>query len=145
MKGDSLRVVVDDEYIKALGRALFVFARLEWDAVWCIEEMSPGSIGLVSERTAGGVGRELANRVGALNLPLGHPLISTVNEFQQLVHVRNAICHGKPGTDVDGGQRLFHDGVPWTVEKINEAADAFSVCQIKLNDHLYGFFGHPRR
>lgn len=144
MDGDRLRVVVDDEYTKALGLALFAFARLEWDAVWCIEKMSPGSIGSASERTAGGVAKELAKHVGALNLAVGHPLLSTVAEFESLVRVRNAICHGKPGTDVDGGQRLFRDGCPWTVERIAEAADAFSACQIKLNDILYSFFERPR-
>ena len=144
MKDDRLRVAVEDEYTKALGLALYVFARLEWDAVWCIETMSPGSIGPVSERTAGGVGKELAKQVANLHLPQDHPLVLATDEFQRLVVVRNAICHGKPGTDVDGGQRLFRDGQPWTVETIGDAADAFSTCQIKLNDLLYGFLRHPK-
>ena len=138
MKDDRLRVVVEDDYTKALGLALYVFARLEWDAVWCIETLSPGSIGPASERTAGGVSKELAKQVAKLDLPHDHSLTLAADEFQRLVAVRNAICHGKPGTDADGGQRLFREGQPWTVRTLGDAADAFCECQIKLNDLLYG-------
>ena len=49
------RVPVDPEYIQAFGRAMFIFARLEWQAVWCCEKISPGAIQPLSERTAGHV------------------------------------------------------------------------------------------
>lgn len=44
MKDDRLRVPVDHGYIEALGRAAYVFATLEWDAVWCCERMQSNYI-----------------------------------------------------------------------------------------------------
>jgi hypothetical protein len=144
LNNDRLRVPVDDEYSKAIGLAMFAFARLEWNAVWCIEKLAPGSIGPVSERTAGGVGKALAQQVAALGLPVDHPLPKATVEYERLVKVRNGICHAKPGTDALGEQRLFREGVFWTIETINDAADDFTACEIKLNDLLYGFLRHTK-
>jgi hypothetical protein len=45
--------------------------------------------------------------------------------------------HVQPGTTTDNAQRLFRDGLPWEIEKINEAADDFTECNIRLRDDLW--------
>jgi hypothetical protein len=44
MKDDRLRVPIDNAYVEALGRATYVFATLEWNAVWCCDRMQPNYI-----------------------------------------------------------------------------------------------------
>ena len=59
MADERLRVSHDASYSVAVGLSIFTFARLEWDAVWCIEKMSPGAISAIQDRTAGGIAKEL--------------------------------------------------------------------------------------
>jgi hypothetical protein len=61
----------------------------------------------------------------ALSLqPITDDLLPAANEFQSMVLLRNGLMHAKLGTDKDGGQRLFRNGQSWTIETINDAADA---------------------
>lgn len=144
MKDDRLRVSFETEYVAAVGLAMFTFARLEWDAIWCIEKMTAGSIQAMSDRTAGGIANELVKLVAARGLPPSDPFVVAADDFKRLVKVRNAIAHGKPAAAPDGGQRLFRDGTPWTVETLNDASDEFTDCQVRMNDILYGYLGHPK-
>lgn len=144
MKDDRLRVSHETNYVAAIGLAMFTFSRLEWDAIWCIEKMSPGSIATMPDRTAGGIAKELVKLVAARELPQDDPFVIAAIDFQRLVGIRNAIAHGKPGTAPGGGQRLFRDGVEWTIEGLNSASDEFTDCQIRMNDILYGYLGHPK-
>lgn len=50
MENDRLRVPVDTAYVAAIGLATYCFARLEWDVVYCGEELSPGYINTVAKR-----------------------------------------------------------------------------------------------
>src|SRR6266513_514138 len=102
MKGDRLRVPVDGNYLCALGMAVFAFARLEWAAVCCCERIRPNTINTRAVR--------MANRVA--------------DEFKGLVPVRNELLHTQPAETDEGAQQLFRDGRPWTIEKIDDAADA---------------------
>lgn len=144
MNDDRLRIPVESDYLQAIGMALYAFTRLEWSAVWCIEKLSPESIGPMSERTAGGIGKAFQKEVGKLGLSPDHMLCLAADEFAQLADVRNGICHAHPGTAVDGAQRLFRHGTPWTVALLEDAADKFAACDVKLNAIFYDFFGHPK-
>jgi transcriptional regulator with XRE-family HTH domain len=131
-KGMRLRVPVEPAYISALGLAVFAFARLEWAAVWCCERIAPGSINNTLPRMAG----DLADKL--IKLAAGLPpsseqieLCEAAAEFKELVRTRNALLHAKPGTE-DGAQRLFRDGLAWTVQMIDDAADAFTACNDRL-------------
>ena len=44
MKDDRLRIPVAADYAAAIGLAAYVFACLEWDAVWCCERIKPDYI-----------------------------------------------------------------------------------------------------
>jgi hypothetical protein len=90
--------------------------------------MKPVSIVELSARTAGGIARELVKLLAERSLPPSDPFVIPAADFKILVDVRNAIAQGKPATDSDGGQRLFRDGSPWTIETLNDASDAFNEC-----------------
>ncbi|WP_201701088.1 hypothetical protein [Paraburkholderia hiiakae] len=135
MKDDRLRVPVDPTYVAALGLAAYAFAILEWNAVWCCERLEPGCIDRIAERTAGNIAKyfiRLAEANGSAEI------ISAARRFDALVHRRNGLLHGKPGTDEDGGQRLFRNGVAWTEDDIGTVVDDFTECSLTLNSFLYG-------
>jgi hypothetical protein len=67
MKNDRLRFTLDNPYAVALGRAVFAFARLEWDAVWCCNKLEPGYIDNLA-------GLETAARRGRLMKSLSRPV-----------------------------------------------------------------------
>jgi len=63
MKDDRLRVQMDSLYAEAIGRAVFVFSRLEWDAIWICEKVTPGYSNQLGVKTAG----KIANDLGRLH------------------------------------------------------------------------------
>ncbi len=138
MKDDRLRVPIDSVYVEALGRATYVFATLEWDAVWCCERMEPGYIRKLSRKTAGVIADDLVSLSKKRpSAQLRKDCLGPASEFKSLVEVRNGIVHGKPGTAPSGEQRLFRDGNAWTPAMINDAADSFAACSSLLNALLY--------
>jgi hypothetical protein len=134
MKGDRERVPVEPAYVSALGMAVFAFARLEWAAVWCCERIAPGSINNTLPRMAGDLAKKLIEL--AATLPPSSEQIelsAAAVDFNDLVlSKRNRLLHAKPGSTDDGAQRLFDGGRAWTVEMINDAADAFTACNDRL-------------
>ena len=140
MKGDRFRLAAASEYTSALGLAVYAFASLEWNAVWCCERIAPGSINELSDRTAGRVADTLRHLVKSLPSSEGRgELERAALDFQALTRTRNNLLHAKPGTAQDGRQRLFRDGDQWTLEEIEAVADAFTECSIRLNACLHGF------
>ena len=139
MRDDRLRIAIDDAYVEALGRATYVFAVLEWNAVWCRERMRPGYVGAPKRKTAGVIADDLVRLSRRRHDPvLRAACVKSATEFERLVDVRNAFVHGKPGTAPGGGQWLFRDGVPWTPDTVNAAADEFAACSASLNGLLHG-------
>lgn len=138
MKDDRERVPVDDHYVEALGRATYVFATLEWNAVWCCERLDRGYINKLERKTAGRIATDLLSRVSRIGDPVFHDACNgPAREFQRLVKIRNSILHGKPGTADDNAQRLFSEGRAWSPEMVEDAADDFAACSINLNALLY--------
>lgn len=136
MKDDRLRVTLEQPYATALGVALFCFARMEWDAIYCCERMNVGYINSLGRKTAGVIATDL---ISLAETRSDWPKFeSRCLEFKRLVVTRNELLHGKP---VSWGpaneQRLIHNGAPWTIEAVDDAADAFTACQIELNDFLH--------
>ena len=139
MRDDRLRIAVDDAYVAAFGRATCIFAVLEWNAVWCCERMRPGHVRALKRKTAGVIADDLDRLSHRRHDPvLRAACVKSATEFERLVDVRNAIIHGKPGTAPGGEQRLFRDGVPWTPDTVNDAADEFAACGASLNALLHG-------
>lgn len=135
MADERLRIVVDDAYLVALGRALFVFAGLEWNGVWCCERLRPGYVDTVDRKTAGAIASEFVD--AAANVAPGEVtdrLVAAAADFRRLVIVRNDIMHAQPCHAPSGEERLQRRGELWTIEELEGAADQFAVCSIELND-----------
>jgi hypothetical protein len=132
-------VPVEDPYVTELGRATYVFATLEWNAVWCAERLSPGYIGKTGKKTAGAIAKDLEAIVDRVIDPAVKAACEApAKRFASLVVTRNGILHGKPGTAPDQSQRLFRNGSVWQLSDIEDAADAFAECSDSLNALLYG-------
>lgn len=137
MKDDRFKIGVDPDYTSALGLAVYAFASLEWNAVWCCERIEPGSIEALSDRTAGRVADTLRNLVKTLpETPERRALETAAADFQAFARTRNNLLHARPGTDSDGRQRLFRDGDQWTIDEIEGVADAFTECSMRLDGFL---------
>jgi hypothetical protein len=134
MAGDRHRVPLQDDYALALGRAVFIFTKLEWSAINCCERIVPNSFHALPfrEKTGRKLAKKLINLAAALPPPLRRELCIAAAEFDRLRKERNKLLHVQPGSAVDGAQRLFRDGVSWEVETIDAAADAFTVCNDRL-------------
>ena len=135
MADERLKIIVDDPYLLALGRTLFVFSGLEWNVVWCCERLRPGYIETVDRKTAGAIATEFVE--GAANVGPGRVadrLRAAAADFRRLVVVRNDIMHAQPCHAPTGEERLQRRGELWTIEELERAADQFAICSIELND-----------
>lgn len=144
MANERLLEPVEEPDLIALGRAAFLFARLEWQVVWCLEKLKPGYIAKLKKQTAGTIANDFKSAVAALtDANLKAKLQPPADEFKRLVDTRNGIMHGKPGTATGGAQLLFEAGTPWTAKRLEDAADEFAVCGQSLNGLFYGVLGGP--
>lgn len=134
MNGARLRVTLEPDYAAALGLALYCFATLEWNAVWCCERMEARSIEALEDRTAGRVADTLIHLSGRLPASADQADLNEAAErFRTLVATRNNLVHAKPGTDQHGKQALFRHGDQWTEAELADVADQFTACSMRLN------------
>jgi hypothetical protein len=139
MSEERLRIPVQPDYTAAIGVAVYCFASLEWNAVWCCELIESGSIADLDERTAGRVADtliHLVKRVAAS--PEKTALEAAAADFRFLVGTRNNLVHAKPGSAPDGAQGLFRHGDYWTIAELEAVADAFAECSVRLNHAIHG-------
>lgn len=147
MKDDRLRSPFKDGYLLELGRALAIFATLEWNAVYCCNGIRPGFINTIRGNgkrralTSGEIATKLVNF--SKDMPpseFKERIHAAALEFKRLTDdVRNNLVHGKPCTDRATGQAslsCYMTGI-WSVERLSDAADDFSECSEKLNAFLY--------
>lgn len=134
MSDERLRIPIHPEYTAAIGVAVYCFASLEWNAVWCCERIEAGSIDSLDERTAGRVADTLIHLIKPLaDSPEKTALEHAAADFRFLVGTRNNLVHAKPGLAPDGTQGLFRHGDYWTVSELESVADAFAECSMRLN------------
>ncbi|WP_024617084.1 hypothetical protein [Pseudomonas kilonensis] len=142
MSDERLSYPMGGGYAEVLGVAMFMFARLEWNVIWCCERIKDGSVYELKEKTAGVIRKRLSKLVS--DLPEGElreQLSSAAERFNPLVDLRNDLIHGTPMTDSEHGQCLRGSTGVWTITRINEAADSFAACAIHFNGLLYGALG----
>lgn len=143
MSGDRYRVVLDSDYALSLGRALYCFAICEWNAVYCIQKREPDYVVDNFKPTqptmAGTIAEKLKSTASKLpDSPQKQEWQEAAALFFDLVKMeRNRLVHAKPGTNADGEQRLFYYGFEWTIERIDNVADRFSACGVRLNAIMY--------
>lgn len=141
MKGDRNRQPIMQDYTNALGQAAFCFSICEWNVVWSCEKIKPGALGKIvdEELTAGRIAKRFIDLVRNMPRSAARDELTTVAQnFAGLVQVRNDILHGKPCTGPNGEARLSSKKV-LEIEDLENAADAFSECSIRVNGLLHGF------
>lgn len=141
MKNDRNRQPVKPDYAYVLGQAAFCFSICEWNVVWSCERISPGALEKIvgEELTAGRIAKRFIDLVRNMPKSAGRNELSIIaQEFSRLVVIRNQIFHGKPCTDPNGDARL-NSGKVLEIGDLEDAADAFSECSIKVNELLHGF------
>ena len=105
-------IPADDQYLRALGRATYNFAYLEWGVVWLTETIEQGFLDTANSLTAG----QIANRfmLAVQRVPesdVDHrELTDLARRFQELVEERNRLVHANPFTAENGAQRLLYVG-----------------------------------
>lgn len=146
MTDERRRVPVHPDYTSAIGLAVYCFARLEWDAVWCCERIEPGSVTELEDRTAGRVADTLLHLVERLGGSAEEEdLKDAAADFRALVGTRNNLVHAKPGTSTGGEQALFRHGDQWLLSELESVADAFAACSMRLNNALLGTLSQSGR
>lgn len=137
------RIPVDDDYLTALGRAVYHFSYLEWGIVWLCERYSPGFISRVRGMTAGEIAREFSSTVSMLSeeTALQAALESHAAAFKSLVEVRNQLVHATPHTAEDGDQQLGYTGKrsskDWPIEAVDDSARQFETLAIAVNETFH--------
>jgi len=146
MSDDRLRIPQDSNYFHAIGLAVVVFARLEWDALWCCERLAPGYINTIEpqKKTAGMIAvdlKQLFLRVS--DIDMRSKIIPFGVEFEAIVQERNGLLHGKPRTAPNGDQRLVRHAVEWTIDAVNEFSDRCVRAGMPLNALLFNELKEP--
>ncbi len=140
----------NDQYLKALGKAMMCFARAEWAAVYCCKCFDRTVIsqirGLIPTPSKKGEGRIKHWNSGDIAVALVRfakndlfcppgELLAASEEFQAVVKERNRLFHAKPcwGGDVQHDILTDPNTAIWTSSSIDAAADRFAASSIELN------------
>jgi len=137
MKGDRFGIPVEAAYVEAVGRAAYIFARMEWDVAWCCERMRRNYLNTLKKKTAGIIANDFLALSNRRPLTIKADCVFAAKEFKRLVLVRNRLLHAKPSTAPGGEQQLAHDGKHWTIAMIDDAADEFAAGAKLVNALLY--------
>tara|TARA_R110002096_G_scaffold101785_2_gene225209 strand:- start:461 stop:925 length:465 start_codon:yes stop_codon:yes gene_type:complete len=137
------RIPASDDYLKALGRATYNFAYLEWGIIWLTETLERGFLSKVSKLTAGKIANNfeiIARSIGDYD-PQKTEIVSLSVDFKKFVKERNKLMHGNPFTAEDGEQRLLYNGRlgrrDWEVALIEDFADEAALLSIKAGKILH--------
>lgn len=142
MTNQAERIPVEDRCLRALGRATYNFAYLEWGIVWLTETIQFGFLNEVHQLTAGQIASRFSQAVGKLaDNPDKVALQSLATSFTKLVEDRNRLMHGNPFTATGGEQRLLYDGKhgrkDWTFHLIEEFSEKTATAGIEAGRLLH--------
>lgn len=135
MGQEAERIVVDDDYLRALGRATYNFAYLEWGIVWLCEKLLEGKLQEAKTKTAGGIAKDFSNLLSEHNGPTTNDLTELAASFNALVQDRNRLMHGNPYSDKNGEQQLGYDGnhgqKNWSLPDLLDFADRAASASVE--------------
>jgi len=138
----SERIPVTEDYLIALGLAVYNFAYLEWDIIWLTETLQPGFLYLASKMTAGNIADKFSNAVEKLDetAPDRTRLEKLACDFSDLVSMRNSLMHGNPYTASSGEQRLLYGGrhgrKDWTIDSMRDFSLRIADASIEAGELL---------
>lgn len=140
-KDARLLIPVDEVYLRSLGYALIAFARLEWSILYRGESIKTGFVGRCLPDTSGDIAKRfitLCKQLSASDARRTAYLLAG-QRFQELAVTRNLLLHAKPCTAPDSSQVLSDhrlEGLYWTIDKVNEAADEFANLSLQVESLL---------
>ncbi len=143
MTQQSEQIPVEDDYLRALGRATYNFAYLECGIVWLTETMQKDFLNQASTLTAGQIGKRFSSEVENLDddAPDKVRLRSLACDFKQIVIDRNKLMHGNPHTAQTDEQRLWYDGkhgcMDWTIDAMTQFATRTATASIEAGNLLH--------
>ena len=143
MTDQSERIPASDDYLRALGRATYNFAYLEWAVVWLMETMQPSFLQQVAKMTAGQIADHFCDAVEKLDNTVSdkEQLREISGKFKSLVSERNSLMHGNPYTAVGGEQRLLYIGRhgrrDWTLASMRDFSSRTATASIEANGVLH--------
>lgn len=143
MTEDSERIPVGDDYLHALGRAIYNFAYLEWGIVWLTETIEPGFISDTPKLTASEIARRFSSAVEQLanSVQDKEQIRAVAASFAELIPDRNSMVHGDPYTAMGGEQRLLYDGrhghKDWTIVEMRKFASSAAHVSQEANRLLH--------
>ena len=143
MTEQSERIPVAEDYLRALGRAAYNFAYLEWGVIWLTETLQSGFLKKASTMTAGQIANCFSKAVEILDdtEPDKVPLRSLATDFVQIVADRNSLMHGNPHTAQTGEQRLLYDGRhgrrDWTIGSITQFSSRAATASVEAGVMLH--------
>ena len=139
----SERIPAADEYLRALGRAAYNFAYLEWGIIWLTKTLQPSFLQDASSKTAGQIAKCFSKAAERLDDTQSSKfrLRKLASDFAEIVDDRNSLMHGKPHTDQTGEQRLLYTGrhgrQDWTIELMTEFSSRLEAAAIEAGDLLH--------
>ena len=143
----NTRVPFDDDYVKLVGTAVYLFSYYEWAIIYVVERLEPGFVPEYCRKhqrgmTSGDVSTRFMHAVERYAGDKGvekTELQCCGLTFDHLVQKRNALIHAHPITDDGGAQILNYQASPtkqisemkWEIASLQEfihEVDA-AVCQ----------------
>jgi len=146
------RVPHDSDYVHLVGTVVYVFAYYEWAVIYLIQQYTDGFVSTYSRgapMTSRAVCKELdsilAENRTLYDVVAKGELQACRDEFDSLVHKRNALIHAHPITDQDGSQILSYQGradrplpdMKWPVAEVQAAIREFDAAACKANELLH--------
>ena len=149
----KIRVPFNEDYVRLLGTAIYLFAYYEWIIIYIIERLNPGFVAEYSREKTMTSGKVLKRFEKALGKDITCDAIdrSTLktcsNEFAGLVEKRNALIHAHPITDINGAQILNYQGKPskaisdmkWKYGDIKELVEEMDAAACRASKILHQF------
>ena len=149
----NTRVPFDEDYVRLVGKAVYLFSYYEWAVIYLVERLEPGFVAEYS-REKSMTSRVVLNRFErALEQNVGGHgvdrmrLESCSHEFGGLIDKRNALIHAHPITDIDGAQILNYQGNPskpisdmkWKPSDIEKFVEKIDAAAVRANELLHQF------
>ena len=144
----NTRVPFDDDYVKLVGTAVYLFSYYEWAIIYVVERLEPGFVDEYCRKHRSGMtsGTVFTRFMNAVEHYAGDKGVEKTElkccelTFDHLVQKRNLLIHAHPITDDGGAQILNYPASPakqisdmkWDVASLQEfihEVDA-AACQI---------------
>ena len=116
----NTRVPFDDDYVKLVGTAVYLFSYYEWAIIYVVERLEPGFVPEYCRKHRRGMtsGTVFTRFMNAVERYAGDKGVEKTElkccglTFDHLVQKRNALIHAHPITDDGGAQILNYQASP---------------------------------